>query len=79
MEEPLTVFDSWTEKIDHSIATVEHYSSILSQLRNVIDITGRDIYGFTDTFMRNLENITISQSLDTIAANREYYESLIAQ
>lgn len=79
MEEPLTVFDSWTEKIDHSIAIVEHYSNILSQLRNVIDITGRDMYGFTDTFMRNLETITISQSLDTIAVNREYYESLIAQ
>ena len=76
-EEVLNVFDAWTEKIDHNISAIDHYTSVLEYFKNVIDITGKDVFGMSDSFVRSIESAAIDQSMDSIEANKAYYENLV--
>jgi hypothetical protein len=44
----LEVFDKWQEKLNSTMSTIEHYSSILEHFKNIIDIVGKDSLGLND-------------------------------
>jgi ABC-type dipeptide/oligopeptide/nickel transport system ATPase subunit len=44
----LEVFDKWQEKLNSTMSTIEHYSSVLEHFKNIIDIVGKDSLGLND-------------------------------
>ena len=75
----IDTFDLWTERIDASRASLEHYTAVIEHFKNIIDIVGQDSLGLNDAFMDKLEQSAINQSMDHIESNRAYYESLVEQ
>ena len=75
----LDTFDLWQERIDTNISSLEHYSSVIEHFKNIIDIVGKDPFGLSDQFMDRIEQSAINQSMDSIEANKAYYESLQEQ
>ena len=73
----LDTFDDWQEKLDSTLITIEHYTSVLEHFRNMIDVVGKDSLGLSNQFMANLEQNAINQSLDSIDANKAYYDNLV--
>lgn len=73
----LDTFDDWQEKLDFTLTTIEHYTSVLEHFKNMIDIVGKDSLGLNNQFMANLEQNAINQSLDSIDANKAYYDNLV--
>ena len=73
----LDTFDDWQEKLDSTLTTIEHYTSVLEHFKNMIDIVGKDSLGLNNQFMANLEQSAINQSLDSINANKAYYDNLV--
>ena len=73
----LDTFDDWQEKLDSTLTTIEHYTSVLEHFKNMIDIVGKDSLGLNNQFMANLEQSAINQSLDSIDANKAYYDNLV--
>ena len=73
----LDTFDDWQEKLDSTLTTIEHYTSVLEHFKNMIDVVGKDSLGLNDQFMANLEQSAINQSLDSIDANKAYYDNLV--
>lgn len=73
----LDTFDSWQEKLDSTLTTIEHYTSVLEHFKNMIDVVGKDSLGLSNQFMANLEQNAINQSLDSIDANKAYYDNLV--
>ena len=75
-EQVAEVFDMWTEKVNHNISTLEHYGSVMEYFKGIIDLTGNDIFGLSDEFVRAMESAQINQSIDQMEANKAYYEEL---
>ena len=75
----INTFDLWTERIDASRASLEHYTTVIEHFKNIIDISGQDVLGLNDLFMDRLEQNAINQFMDHIEVNKVYYESLIEQ
>lgn len=75
-EQVAEVFDMWTEKVNHNISALEHYGSVMEYFKNIIDLTGNDIFGLSDEFVRQMESAQIDQSIDQMEANKAYYEEL---
>ena len=75
----IDTFDLWTERIDASRASLEHYTAVIEHFKNIIDIVGQDSLGLNDAFMDKLEQSAINQSMDHIESNKAYYESLVEQ
>lgn len=73
----LDTFDDWQEKLDSTLTTIEHYTSVLEHFKNMIDVVGKDSLGLNNQFMANLEQSAINQSLDSIDANKAYYDNLV--
>lgn len=73
----LDTFDDWQEKLDSTLTTIEHYTSVLEHFKNMIDVVGKDSLGLSNQFMANLEQSAINQSLDSIDANKAYYDNLV--
>jgi hypothetical protein len=42
----------WTEKVNHNISALEHYGSVMEYFKGIIDLTGNDIFGLSDEFVR---------------------------
>ncbi len=75
-EQVSEVFDMWTEKVNHNISALEQYGSVMEYFKNIVDLTGNDIFGLSTDFVRNMESAQIDQSIDQMEANKAYYEQL---
>lgn len=75
-EQVAEVFDMWTEKVNHNISALEQYGSVMEYFKNIVDLTGNDIFGLSTNFIRQMESAQIDQSIDQMEANKAYYEQL---
>jgi len=56
----LDTFNKWQEKLNTTMTTIEHYNSVLDHFKNIIDVVGKDALGLNNTFMANLEQISVN-------------------
>lgn len=61
-------FEGWNEELERGITKLEHYSSILENYKNIIDIVGKDMLGISDETMSNLSKAQIANANNVIRA-----------
>lgn len=79
MEKLTEAFDTWNEKMQSSLTTIEHYGSVLEYFKNIVDVVGKDVFGLSDKFMDNLEQSAIDQANDNLEATRANYLGLLEE
>ena len=75
-EKVLKTFDYWNEKVEKGISSISRYTDMLSQFKDIVNITGREVLGLSDSFMATFEQQSIDQSMDNIKAAKTHYEAL---
>lgn len=78
MEKLIETFDTWNEKLSSSLTTLEHYGSVLSYFKNIVDVVGKDVLGLSDKTMDMLEQSAIDTANDNLEATKANYENLVA-
>ena len=63
-------FEGWNEEIERGITKLEHYSSVLENYKNIIDIVGKDMLGISDETMSNLSKAQIANANNIIRATK---------
>ena len=63
-------FEGWNEEIERGITKLEHYSSVLENYKNIIDIIGKDMLGISDETMSNLSKAQIANANNIIRATK---------
>lgn len=61
-----SVYDEWNDKIEYQMGLMEHYDSILSHYRNIIDILGLDFLGLSTKNLIDLSQTQINSSVSMI-------------
>jgi hypothetical protein len=51
LEKVISAFEEWQEKLSTSMSTIEHYSSVLEYFKNIVDLTGKDIFKMSNSFI----------------------------
>ena len=67
-EKVMETFDAWHEKLETGVDTLDHYESVLSSYKNMVDIVGKDALGISDGFMDSLGAATMSNAIDQVKA-----------
>jgi hypothetical protein len=52
-------FDEFNEDLDRYISTVEHAQNITSTYRNILDLTGKSLGGFSTELLKAFNSATI--------------------
>lgn len=63
-------FEGWNEEIERGITKLEHYSSVLENYKNIIDIVGKDMLSISDETMSNLSKAQIANANNIIRATK---------
>jgi hypothetical protein len=58
-EKVLKTFDYWNEKVEKGINSISRYTDMLSQFKDIVNITGREVLGLSDSFMATFEQQSI--------------------
>lgn len=74
----LDAFDAWNEKLSTGIDIIDSYSSVLEHFKNIVDIVGQDALGLNETFMQNLSQTTVDNSINKVKAAKAAIESTMA-
>lgn len=74
----LDAFDAWNEKLTAGIDIIDSYSSVLEHFKNIVDIVGQDTLGLNETFMQNLSQTTVDNSINKVKAAKAAMESTMA-
>lgn len=74
----LDAFDAWNEKLTAGIDIIDSYSSVLEHFKNIVDIVGQDTLGLNETFMKNLSQTTVDNSINKVKAAKAAMESTMA-
>ena len=71
VQEKLTdAFEGWHEELEKGISTLEHYGSVLSNYKDIIDLVGKDMLGLSDETMKNLSAAQVANANNTIRATK---------
>lgn len=74
----LDAFDAWNEKLSTGIDIIDSYSSVLEHFKNIVDIVGQDTLGLNETFMQDLSQTTVDNSINKVKAAKAAMESTMA-
>ena len=72
-------FDEFNEDLDRYISTIEHAQSITSTYRNIIDLTGKSMSGFSTEMLKAFNNATIDQAKANMKSNKTKYDTVQAE
>lgn len=72
-------FDEFNEDLDRYISTIEHAQSITSTYRNIIDLTGKSMSGFSAELLKAFNNATIDQAKANMKSNKTKYDTVQAE
>ena len=76
-EKVVEAFDAWTEKLNNNIDKVQHYQTVISSFRNMIDIVGKDTLGITSKMMQDLSQKEVDGAIDNLKATKTTYEAIV--
>lgn len=72
-------FDEFNEDLDRYISTIEHAQSITSTYRNIIDLTGKSMSGFSTELLKAFNSATIDQAKANMKSNKTKYDTVQAE
>jgi predicted AAA+ superfamily ATPase len=75
-EEVINNFDAWAEKVDKATEAFERLNNVLDHYKNIIGLIGKASLGISNDMIKDLNNTAVKNSINQLAASREYLEDL---
>lgn len=76
IESMSTAFESFNQELDRYTSSIEHAQSITSTYRNILDLTGKSLSGFSVELLKAFNESTIEQAQANMSANKTKYETV---
>ena len=76
IESMSTAFESFNAELDRYTSSIEHAQSITSTYRNILDLTGKSLSGFSVELLKAFNESTIEQAKANMSANKTKYETV---
>lgn len=79
IESMTSSFEEFNKDLDRYTTSIEHAQSITSTYRNIIDLTGKSLSGFSVELLKAFNESTIEQAKANMTANKTKYETVQVQ
>ena len=63
-------FEQFNEELQRYISTIEHAQNVTSTYKNILDLTGRSMSGFTATMLKELNTLVVEQAQHKLSSNK---------
>lgn len=69
-------FESFNEELQRYISTIEHAQNVTSTYKNILDLTGRSMSGFTATMLKELNALVVEQAQHKLSSNKTTLDTI---
>ena len=69
-------FESFNEELQRYISTIEHAENVTSAYKNILDLTGRSMSGFTSTMLKKLNALVVEQAQHKLSSNKTALDTI---